>query len=55
MKRPRIHHFFPKKTTVHDIHRVIKNNPELYLFIVNLDAYIDYLEDKFKENGIDKR
>ena len=52
MERPEIKNFFSKEYTPKEINEIFLSNRELYLYIQNLDLYIDELESNQVQAGV---
>lgn len=50
MDRPHITQFIPNEKDWREVHEIYVNSKPLYDYAVQLDLYIDYLEEKLKEN-----
>jgi len=48
MKRPKIKDYFPENTDLETVHSEYTKSPHLYGYAIDLDRYIDYLEDQLK-------
>ena len=49
MKRPKIKDYFPENTDLETVHFEYTKSPRLYGYAIDLDMYIDYLEDHLNE------
>jgi len=49
MKRPKIKDYFHEKTDLETVHSEYTKSPHLYGYAIDLDRYIDYLEDQLEK------
>jgi len=55
MKRPKIKDYFPEKTDLETVHFEYTKSPHLYSYAIDLDMYIDYLEEQLEKPYINLR